>query len=250
LPQGNSEVTYLIPVAVVVVSVALGAALALAPGTGSRAIAPIRFFALSASLAVILAHLLPEAFERIGLWAGPCFAAGVLLPAALNRFVMRAAEPNPAQQGRHFCPAGLEAGYLGLLVHRFGDGMALAALTETQPMGPALALVLAALAAHAVPVVAVVTLAYLAQRGRRAAFWRAVVLALVAIGGVLAAEVIPLATFEAADGAVAAAVAGLLLHVVGHDRRSLLPARRAGWAANAAAAALGVSLGVLAALVH
>jgi len=210
----------------------------------------IPFFALSASLAVILAHLLPEAFEKVGLWAGAFFAAGLLLPAALNRFVVRATEPTPAQEGCHFCPAGLEAGYLGLLVHRFADGMALAALTETQPMGPALALVLAALAAHTVPVVAVVTLAYVAQRGRRAAFWRAAVLALVAILGVLAAGVIPLGAFEAADGAVAAAVAGLLLHVVGHDRRSLLPAKRAGWAANVAAAALGISLGVLAALIH
>ena len=72
--------TYLIPIGVVVVSVALGGALALAPGRGSRAIVPIRFFALSASLAVILAHLLPEAFERVGLWAGVFFGAGLLLP--------------------------------------------------------------------------------------------------------------------------------------------------------------------------
>ena len=242
--------TILIPVGVIIISVALGAALALAPGSGSRAIVPIRFFALAASLAVILAHLLPEAFARVGLWAGLFFAAGLLLPAALNRFVVRATEPLAPSEKRHFCVAGLEAGYFGLLVHRFGDGMALAALTETQPMGPALALVLAALAAHAVPVVAVVTLAYVTQRGRRAAFWRATVLALVDTLGVLAADVIPLDTFEAADGAVAAVVAGLLLHVVGHDRRSLVPQRRAGWVANVAAAALGVSLGVLAALIH
>ena len=241
----------LVSTAVVVVSVALGAVLALAPARGSRVLGFVRVFALTASLAVVVLRLLPEALSLLGGWALLLFAGGLALPAWVNRLVSRLAERGePLHAARSEHAACLEAGYVGLLAHRVGDGMALAAVETCGSGAMAQTVVFLALAAHTVPVVAVVTLAFDAVRGRRVALLRASWLAVAGAVGVLSAAVVPFESVEHADGCVAAVVGGLLVHVVMHDLRVAVPERATGLGAKLAAALVGVSLAVLAALVR
>jgi len=240
----------LVPIAVVVTSIALGAALAVAPVRGSRLIGPTRTFAITASLAVILACLLPEAFRLLGAWALLLFVLGFIAAGALDRLAERLAEGNRARSARGSAAVGLEAGYLGLLVHRVGDGMALSAVSGSPHAGHPRLVVLAALAAHSIPVAALVTMAFDAARGRRVALLRAAGLAAAGVIGILAARAVPFESVRHAEGYVAALVAGLLLRVVVHDTGALVPPRAAGRGLNLAAAVVGISVGVLAGFLH
>ncbi|HVR19524.1 MAG TPA: hypothetical protein VMS65_07505, partial [Polyangiaceae bacterium] len=65
----------LLACAVAVIAVALGLALGLVPGGRSLIAGPLRTFALSAALTVVLLHLLPEAFSELGPLALALFAA-------------------------------------------------------------------------------------------------------------------------------------------------------------------------------
>jgi hypothetical protein len=71
----------LIAAAIAVVAVALGLGLGLLPTGRARVAGPLRTFALSAALTVVLAHLLPEAFAELGVAALLLFAATSVLPA-------------------------------------------------------------------------------------------------------------------------------------------------------------------------
>ncbi|HSU40523.1 MAG TPA: hypothetical protein VLJ38_13185, partial [Polyangiaceae bacterium] len=95
-------------------------------------------------------------------------------------------------------------------------------------------------AVHTVPLVAVVTLAFRAQRGARAAVERALGLAAASVGGVLLSGSVPASFTQSLSAWIAAAVAGLLLHVVTHDLGRDLPTTPVARAADWAAAALGL----------
>jgi len=238
------------PLVMVVIPVALGASLALAPARGSRLVGPIRTFSLTASVAVVLFHLLPDAYERVGIWALLVFAAGFGLPAVANLLAERPRVPTATADGDSpHCP-GLEVGYIGLCLHRVGEGMALAAVGQSELPALARRVVYVAIVAHAIPVVAAVSLAYLAARGRWAAWVRSAGIALAGVAGVLIAGSVPLRAVERVDGWVAAAVAGLLLHVVAHDARELMPGRSEARGVTLAAALAGVSLGAITAFFH
>ena len=77
--------------------------------------------------------------------------------------------------------------------------------------------ILFAIAAHTVPVVAVVTMAFYRERGLTHAALRGLGLAIASVIGVLFPSLIPEAEFHAIEPWLTAAVAGLLLHVVAHD---------------------------------
>lgn len=59
-------------------SVAIGAAAALAPGIGRRALGAIQTFAIAAAITVVVVHLIPESAESIGAFVQ---ALGGSLPA-------------------------------------------------------------------------------------------------------------------------------------------------------------------------
>jgi hypothetical protein len=236
---------------VVIIPVVLGAMLALAPSSGSTFVRPIRAFSFTASWAVILLHLLPESFASIGVGSVAMFAGGLSVPALLNRLAARTHPALSSETGKPRSPlVGLEAGYLGLLVHRFGDGLALGAVGGSLSFGYALVSVYVALAAHSVPVVAAATLAFVTAHGRRVGLVRAFGLAVAGVLGVAATSLVPFDSFHRAAGWVGAVVAGLLAHVVSHDARELATPWPAGRGPTLAAAAAGVGLGALAAVIH
>jgi hypothetical protein len=239
----------LAPSLAMAIPVALGAAVVLLPRRGSRLMGPVRTFALTAALGVVFLHLLPEAYAGIGGWVVLLFAAGFAVPATAHLLDHR----HEREHAGHDCPpgcTGLEVGYAGLLVHQAGEGVAVAAMAAASSNLMSTLGVFVALGGHTVPLAAAVTLAYLSARGPTVAWLRVAGMAAAGVGGVLLARFVPLWSVEHAEPWVSAAVAGVLIHVVTHDARELLPRRDGPWGWHAMAALLGATFGVLPRLVH
>ncbi|MCZ7684621.1 MAG: permease [Sandaracinaceae bacterium] len=171
------------------------------------------------ALAVVLAQLLPDALGGAGLWALPVFALGAALPWAAGKLSGGLRSVRGA--------VGLELGYLGLLVHKVADGIALGTYGGEQHAGHGHGDVLFALSAHTVPMVALVALAYQRRAGWRAAILRVLGLLAATIAGAVGANLAPAAALGSVEPWITAAVAGLLLHVVAHDWEAARGPRRA-----------------------
>lgn len=206
---------------VVVVSVAAGTLLGLMPGKHSGWLGPIRTFALTAALGVVALHLLPEAFEALGGWALLGLGVGFWGPGLLGRagaFLWRTRRT--AEAGSQLT---LEASYVGLLIHHLGDGLALGAYTGDLHAGHSHGDVMTAIAAHVVPVVAIMVLAFDSAQGRGSALFRAVGLAVASVIGIYFANSVPAHFAESSAAWVTALVSGLLVHVVTHDLAAQAP---------------------------
>lgn len=184
-------------------SVLLGAALGVWQRFAPRVTEPIRTFAVVAAALVVSLSLLPHALQSEGLGGLLGAAAGYLAIPTLERLGMALFRHGDAQALR------LELGYGGLLLHRFGDGVTMS--VEGHGHG-----VLWALGAHEVPVVALVTLAFL-PRGLSVALTRAVGLGVSSSVGYFLVHALPPATWHALHGWADAAAAGVLLHIVVHE---------------------------------
>lgn len=227
----------LVALLVAIGSVAAGAALgAISSRVAGRAEGPIQLFALSAAAAVVLAHLLPEAFREVGPASLAVFAVAFVVPLAVDAVGKRLRTNGGGSE------SSLELGYGGLIVHKLGDGLALGAVT-----GPMLVLphgegVVVAIAAHTVPLTALVVVTFQRTRGTRHALLRAAGLGVAMVGGVLIASAVPRRWVEPIEPWIVAVVAGLVLHVVVHGWRPVRPRSALGWVASAVAVAAGLSL--------
>lgn len=184
------------------ICVAAGTALGLSQRLGSRATDPIRSFAVVSAGLVALVVLLPHAVESEGLWglvAGAAAFAAIPLVERLGGVLFRGI---PARTVR------LEVGFAGLLLHRFGDGVAM----RVEGHGTD---VLFALGAHEIPIVALVTLAYL-DRGLATALLRAGLLGAASTLGCVAIDVVP-GALQSWHGYADALAAGILWHIVVHE---------------------------------
>jgi hypothetical protein len=227
----------LLPAAVAVAAVALGLLLGLLPAGRARLAGPLRSFALAAALTVVVTHLLPEAFVELGAPALFVFAAATALPAW--------ARVVGGLVGGEHSHAGLKAGYLGLLGHHVGDGLGLGAYGNAADSGHTHADVLLALAVHTVPLVAVVSFAFRSSGGTRAAVLASSGLAAASVLGVGMSGLVPSDLTHSLNGWIAAAVAGLLVHVVTHDLARDLPRTHGARLLDLAAMALGVGVSLV-----
>ena len=228
-------------------SVLLGAGLALFPGSAGRGLGPIRTFALTAALAVIVAQLLPDALHAVGVGALGAFLAGLAAPAALRAVVRSARKGQRDADGE---TAALELGFVGFLAHRFGDGMAMGAFGGPMSAEGVQGSVVLALAAHGVPVTAAFVLALLTARGRRPALIHVAFLAVATLAGVVTASYVPFEAVRGIEPWLAAVVAGLLLDVVMHDLRADPPLGAMNRTFDFFAAAAGVGLAFLGSISH
>ncbi|MGF1466661.1 MAG: hypothetical protein ACFCGT_11045 [Sandaracinaceae bacterium] len=194
--------------ALVIAAVALALGTALGLSRTAWALGAVRTFAVVSALAVVLSQLLPDALAAVGPAALLALGLGMALPAVLERLAASGEGPRTV---------GLEISYGGLLIHRLGDGLGLGAYANGAHVGHDHHDVFVALAAHTVPVTALVVLAFSRARGLRAGLLRALGLGAATFLGVGVAYLVPVPAFSAAEPWVAAAVAGLLLHVVLHD---------------------------------
>lgn len=232
----------------ILVSVLAGTLLAFLPRQKAAWMGPMRTFGLAAAISVVALDMVPESVEEIGAWAVVALAIGLALPALLGRLgslIWRAGHPNA--EPRHMA---LEAGYAGLLVHKVGDGIALGVYAgELHPTGGGHGFA-TALAAHIVPVVAIVVLTFDSVRGRGSALLRALGLAVAGVGGVLLTHSVALEEMSEAHGWLSAAAAGMLLHVVMHDLGADLPEGRSARLLDLGMAGLGLSVSALGAAAH
>ncbi|HJL19992.1 MAG TPA: permease [Sandaracinaceae bacterium LLY-WYZ-13_1] len=230
----------LLPLTIAAGSVVAGALLGL--GGQRRSISALATFALVSALVVVLAQLLPDALAALGLIALAVFAAGAVVPTLLEKLAAR-------RGAAHADRWGLELGYGALLVHKLADGVGLGTYGGEHHAGHGHFDVLFAIAAHTVPMVALVTIAFARAVGTRSAVRRAAGLAAATVLGVLVPNLVPTALFEAVEPWVTAAVAGLLLHVLAHD---WLPgaAPRRGWARVADLLAVAAAFGLVLASGH
>jgi hypothetical protein len=222
---------------VAIVAVGLGLGLGLAPGR-ARLAGPLRTFALSAALTVVVLHLLPEAFGELGVTALLLFAATSVFSAWQR--LWRVFFGKGHDDGDGHAHGGLVAGYVGLLIHHVGDGLGLGAYASLPGGATAHVDVMLALGAHTVPLVAVVAFAFQRSGGSRGALRAAAGLAGASVLGVVLSGLAPSDAVEHYSAWIAALVAGLLVHVVTHDLGRDLPMNLGGRALDAVAAALGV----------
>jgi len=200
----------LLALLVAVLSVLLGAALSFVPSTSRAVLGYMRTFATLAAVAVVVTHLLPEALRELGPLSILLFLAGWFAPA-LAHFIGQRSTSGRAQH------AVLEAGYWGLIVHHVADGIGLGAYTRLPTEQGSHLDVIVALAAHTVPLIAVVSLAYRTTFGARSAVLRSLGLAAASVVGIGLSSLAAAATIERFAPIIAAVAAGLLLHVVTHD---------------------------------
>lgn len=200
----------LLALLVAVFSVLLGAALSFVPSTSRAVLGYMRTFATLAAVAVVVTHLLPEALHELGPLSILLFLAGWFAPA-LAHFIGQRSTNGRAQH------AVLEAGYWGLVVHHVADGIGLGAYTRLPADQGSHLDVIVALAAHTVPLIAVVSLAYRTTFGARSAVLRSLGLAVASVVGIGLSNLAAATTIESFAPVIAAVAAGLLLHVVTHD---------------------------------
>lgn len=203
---------------------------------------PIRSFALTASIAVVFAHLLPEAYEVLGGQALLVFAVGLVLPSLLGVVAQRLDRGTRAD-------VGLEVGYAGLLLHHVGDGLSMGALSEHDHGGHGHSDVVIALASHTVPVAAMVVLAFGGAARKKASLTRALGLAISGVLGVVLGHVVS-AGLEQVTAWVAGLTAGMVLHVVAHDLRQNAPSSGVGRTLDLGFALLGLGVGAVGAAGH
>ncbi len=234
--------------AVAVGSVLGGAALVLLGVRNLRAIQPVRTFALVAAVIVVLGQLLPAAMADLGLWALLVFGITLVLPAGfewIGRISLARRSSGGESEQRDSSWIAVELGYIGLLWHKLADGMALGLFGGSGPTGVVDVGILAAIAAHTIPITAVLVLAYADRYSTTHALFRAGGVALATCLGVVIAGTAPLHYLEAWEPWVMAAASGLLLHVIGHDWHPEAPRDLSGRIAELTAVAAGIGLAVL-----
>ena len=196
-----------------ILSVALGAILGFVRGPMERTVGPVRTFAVVAAVAVALSTLMPESLAALGMWAFVVLGVAFALPAVIERIMVRGHDHH-VEQRRH--RIGLDVSFIGLLIHQIGDGVGQGIYGAPTPPNEAHPDVVLAIAVHSIPVAAFVVLAYRARVGSAVAVQRAVALGVAGAAGVLMTRLVPSQTLQSWEPWTAAAVAGLLLHVVTH----------------------------------
>jgi hypothetical protein len=228
----------LLALLVAVSSVMLGAALSFVPSASRGLLGYMRTFATLSAVAVVMTHLLPEALHELGALSLLLFLMGWFAPALAHFVGQRSTSGRPAH-------AVLEAGYWGLIVHHVADGIGLGTYTRLPAAEGSHLDVVVALAAHTVPLIAVVSLAYRTTFGARSAVTRSLGLALASVFGIALSSLVAARTIDRFAPVIAAVAAGLLLHVVTHDLTEDPPRSARSRLVDLGVAVLGVAVSLL-----
>lgn len=208
-------------------STLLGTALGLLGGHG-RLAGGLRSFAFVAATTVVFGQLLPEALTEAGLVVLLVFAAGVGLPRWLFRHQHH--EGGDHGHGHHQddgcetdaearirTKAGLWLSLVAMMLHEVGDGVAIGTFASGAHAEHLHLEVFFAIAAHTVPVVALLVQAFVPVWGRTIAFFQGLALGLSGMLGVALAGAVSESAAVALTPYITAFAGGLLIHVVSHD---------------------------------
>lgn len=192
--------------AITIVAIVMGAAIGVGAGRTHPAMGVLRTFAVTAVLGVVLVQLLPESVEAIGVPALVVFALALTAPFVLARLRYG---PGADDSG-----IALDLAFYGFAAHQLAEGLALGTYVGPGHASHHHENLVYAIAAHTVPLTALVIAS--SVRGGVKPLGRVLILlaatSLGFVGGGVAGE-----TFAAAEPWLAAAVAGLLCHVLVHD---------------------------------
>ncbi len=192
--------------------VLLGALLAFSSSLGARSRGPVRTFAAFAALAVVVLELLPTAAAQTGLFALLLFGLGLGLPAVVEKLSSRGSSGEHSLSGERLVAIGLAS-------HQAVDGLEVGAAWA---LGTGALGVSVAIAAHSVPLMAVLLLEVARHRGRTQAIgWAAGLAAVTAIGALAGHS--GAAAMPGAEGWLPALLGGLMVHVVWHHHREDAP---------------------------
>jgi uncharacterized protein len=200
-----------------VASIIAGVLLTLAGAARPAILLPLRSFAMAALLASVLLHLLPDAVAQGGGWILVVFAAGLVFPnvasAISHRRKPKLHDHDHRPDDKHRLLVWI-FGIGGVLLHQFGDGVALGSFASGTHAGHVHWDLVVGIAAHTVPLVAIVTLGL---PSKRAALYVATSMVVAAALGMATADVGGMSLATSALPWLNAAVAGLLLHILAHD---------------------------------
>ncbi len=196
-------------------SVSIGIAVGLIGEKHTPYVRPVQTFALTAALAVVLVQLLPEAMAELGIAGLGAFVVALAVPTLLEwlyTHLLKARVSYAVDDHR----VGLELAFAGLALHQFGDGLAIGTyLTSAQTRVPIT--VLWAFSSHSIPVIALATLACRTRLGSRAAVLRGTGFIAATLAGIAVCGFVPDTVTHRYAPWAAAAVSGLLIHIVAHD---------------------------------
>ncbi len=200
-------------------SVFAGVVMTLVGGARPTVLLPLRSFAMAALLGSVLLHLLPDAIAGAGGATLLAFVAGLVLPNFLSSLRAWRSPPPRRHAHDHLPDLGhrnwvLLFGISGVLLHQMGDGLALGAFSSGPHAGHVHWDLVIGIAAHTVPLVAIVTLPI---QKRRTMVVIAVAMVAASALGIFLAELGGLGFASSALPWLNAAVAGLLLHILAHD---------------------------------
>lgn len=230
--------------AIAVFSVAFGALLGLWDALGKRVLGAIQTFGFAAAIGLVLLQLLPEAFVRLGWVALVLFLVASRVPAWLETFAHRALH---AGSGR---AVGLDLAYAGFAIHQIADGVSMGTFTGGTHAHHDHGDYFLATAGHTIPLTALLVGMIAASRGKRAALWRAIGLAIAVALGIALPSLVDTRVLAHADAWIGAIAAGLLFHAVGHahadESTPVAATGLLGKTLDLAAAALGFGLALVA----
>lgn len=193
----------------------------------------VRTFALVAMAAVVLTHLLPESISSLGLVALLLFALGLVLPGMLEAGLQRSSGK------RH---GSFTMATWGLLLHSFGDGLAMEMVAGHGEAAHAHDDVIWALSLHKLPIAAFLVLQW-KKRGHvglgvayAAGLWLATAL------GAVASLVLDPHWLHAVMPVILSLLSGLLFHALLHPDAEHGPRTTAIKLGDVLAAASGVAI--------
>lgn len=181
----------------------------------------LQTFAVGAVAAAVAVQMLPGAVAELGGWGLLAFLAALATPgllAPLLRMGQRARKSSTHS-------IGTELGFLGLLAHQLGEGLALGSLTGHEGHGHGHESLYVAVAAHTIPITALLVSEAIVHGGRASAWRRAIALAVATAAGFALAGVVHRGIPHQAHAWLSAFVAGLLVHVIFHDHEADAPRR-------------------------
>ena len=186
-----------------------GIGLARSPWLRARLARPVRVAAVVLAAAVVLGVLLPQSWRAMGPTALLVFAAATALPIALERLGRRTAPE--AEEAAVLL--GVELGFLGLFAHQLVEGAEIGAAWRLETGAGWLTL---AVAAHTVPLVALVIDGVDRRGGARSSLGHGLLL-LLASGAGAAAGHAGIEALSGSAGWLPAVVGGLLAHLILHE---------------------------------
>ena len=199
-------------------SVVLGAGLGVLTRRRGRSMGALRTFAVGAVTTAVALQMLPEAIAGMGGGALLVFVAALIIPGVLAPLLRRLGSRGATRHA-----VGTELGFAGLVAHQIAEGVALGSFSTHEHAGHGHEGLVLAVAAHTVPLTALLVAEALTHGSRRVATTRVALLTAATGLGFALADVLQSVLPHGLHAWLSAGVAGFLIHVLFHDPGSAGP---------------------------